>query len=247
MGHFEVALFSTRGLHERCEREFGDGWKARDVAAAFVEGAFDRSETHTVDVVRVETPVDAPRERVPGSFEAPFPGDGADEGEGRAGTDGRWPNLRRWWNVCLNESDEVDATPAKDCNLLLTAADGSGLGGPREACAGGSFVVAASYDEYQPWDQDPAFNKVDTLLEELGHTLVHDMEDLDYGDHGDGVVAHDSGTLYEHDGVYAITPIGISGDTRYNNCGERVDKERWNGDAWEARYSECTERYFRER
>ncbi len=149
----------------------------------------------------------------------------------------------------MNETDRPEeAAFGKDCNLLLTAASGGGLGGPREACAGGSFVLAEAYDEYRPWGAEPAFNKVDTLLEELGHTLVHGMEDRDYGEEGgDGVGAHDSGTLYEHDGTYAITPIGISGDTRYNNCGERVDKDRWNGDAWEARYSECTERYFTER
>jgi hypothetical protein len=239
VGAFEIGLFVTRGLYDRCTAELDDCWKARDIAATFIEGAFARSESHTVTVECAPEPVDAPTDRIRTSCEAPHP---------RHGTVRRWPTLRRWWGACLDcPAPDRPVGFSKDCNLLLTAAPGGGLGGPREACAGGSFRIAEAFDEYHEWGTGPAFNAVDTLLEEVGHSLIDGMADRDYGDDGDGVVAHDSGTLYEHDGVFAITPLGISGDTRYNNCGERVDKHRWNGDAWEARYSECTERYFRER
>lgn len=231
MGSFEVAVFTTSDLYWDCSSEFGDGYEARDIAAEFIEGAFSRSTNHTVTVLKPDTRVSAPQEQINDSFKAQPP---------CSGPIGTWEDLRDWWDYWVNDAACKDPhTEAADCNLLLTGASGGGLGGPREACAGGAFTIANNYDSYQNWDDQPAFNQVDTVLEELGHTLVSDMSNED-----DGTIPHDSGRLYEHNGTYAITPIGITGDTDYNNCNEYVNKSRWDENAWEARYSPCTEEHF---
>lgn len=239
MATFEITLYSTSQLYQDCKDRFSDGFRARDLAKEFIDGAFDRSNNHNVDVSLASVKVQAPTELIHNSFEAPEPC--------HSGSDFYWPNLRDWWEYWIDEASCKDtSSKSKDCNLLLTAADGAGLGGPREACAGGAFHIADNYTYYQDWGTDSAFNKVDTLLEELGHTLIGNMPNKD-----DGTTAHDSGRLYEHSGTFAITPLGITGDTDYNNCNEFVDKSRLanpsDPQVWEARYSPCTEKHFSEK
>jgi hypothetical protein len=223
IGHFEIAVFSTTELFEDCDNAFGDGFKGRDIVIEFINGAFGRSDTHSVSIEPATDIIDAPQEGVGGPFEAKVP---------CSPYDGEWSDLRSWWDFWFNEAGCKDPhTKEKDCNLLLTAASSGGTGGPREPVAGGAFTIADEYSSYKEWDKDPAFNKVDTVLEEVGHTLVSDMVDNDYDDYyghpnGDGTLGHDSGRLYEHNGKYAITPIGITGDTDFNNCGDEVDKSR---------------------
>lgn len=244
MSQFEIGLYTSDALYYDCNNEFGNGYEGVDRAAEFIEGAFNRSSSHSVTVRKSSNKIQAPQEAINSSFEAEAP---------CTSITGTWDDLRDWWDYYVNDADcKSKDVIANDCNLLLTAASGGGLGGPREAAAGGIFTVAKNYSSYQKWDADPAFNQVDTLLEEVGHTLVTNMVDNDYqfvGDKsgGDGQTPHDSARLYDHNGKYAITPIGITGDTEYNNCGQKVDKYLWDGDAWEARYSPCTEEYFQVR
>lgn len=241
MTEFEVGLYITNTLYHDCNDEFGSGFEGVDQAAEFIEGVFNRSNSHSVTVEKSSCRINTPQEGINSSFIAVAP---------CTSIEGTWEDLRSWWDYYMNDAEcKSKDIIASDCNLLLTAASGGGLSGPREAAAGGIFTVGKNYSGYQSWGSDPAFNQVDTFLEELGHSLIHTMTDEDYNyvsnkSDGDGTVGHDSGKLYERGGRYAITPVGITGDTRYNNCGTEVNKSRWDGDAWEARYAPCTEEYF---
>lgn len=246
MGTFEIAVFTSEKLYNHCDDDFGNGFEARDMAIEFIEGAFERSSDHSVVVEPADQTINAPQESINSSFESTVP---------CSSETGTWADLWDWWKYWLNKADCNDPhTYEKDCNLLLTDADGGGLGGGRIACSGGGYVVADNYDSYKDYGFEEEFGKAETILEEVGHCLVKDMEDEDYGDDdGDGQLAHDSGDLFYHDPIngksgYTITPIGVTGDEEYNNCGEKVDKdENWNESGWEARYSSCTEEYFEEK
>lgn len=243
MGSFDVAVFTTGDLYNHCNDEFGDGFAGRDIAIDFIEGAFNRSSNHSVNTIAASDIVHTPTEKIREPFEAPAP---CYEGLG----DVSWTDLRDYWKFWIEDADCKDPhASGKDCNLLLSDTPNGGLGGGKYACSGGAFVVASNYSSYENYGFDPAFNKVDTILEEVGHCLVSNMKDEDYGDNnGDGKIPHDSGRLYSTFEGYTITPIGITGDVDYNNCGKFVDKDGlWSGDGWNARYSPCTEDYFQEK
>lgn len=215
-----------------------DAWKPRDISASFIEHAFSRSD-HSVTVNRMDNKISAPIEEVGTSFTAPDPceGDYADSG------DLQWGGLWDWWErkiSCLN--DPVGQ------NILLTKDDAGGRGGDHRAVAGESFKIAEHYSSTQDYTFESAGNQVDTILEELAHAMDENLQNLDYGHEGDGGsnpdTAHDSGVLDSTTYGYAITPIGITDDTEFNNCGERVSKARWSGTGWSHRYSDCTEKRF---
>lgn len=237
MGNFQLSVFTTHELYNKCENDGLGGYAARDTAVDFLRQAFSKSPNHTSDVEVGSTKIPAPQEEIRSSFSArkPCTFDTA-----------YYDNLNDWWGdytacTSLNKS--------KDCDLLLTAATGSGLGGPPYACAGGGYEAAVYYATtgIKDYTDDSAGNKVDAILEEAGHCFSQDVSDLDYINYGDGTIAHDNGVLFEHGGSYYITPIGIGGDTQYNNCGQEVNKSRWNGTGWEHQYSDCEETHFTER
>ena len=260
MTQFEIAIFETDELHEHCKSEFGrySAYEAAKRARDFVEGAFDRSSQHSVDVsVSYSTP-DAPIEN-PGCmkddyFHAYHPCDDCE-----CHYPSQYPNLHTWFQDWL-EGSCGPYTVARDVNILLTDQNGGGCGAggrtPPVATAGGAFTIAKEFDDYQTHSTDDVMWDIDTLLEEIGHTLIMNDNGPDMIDDDDDGKDHDSGTIYERTTrygthYYTMTPMGITGNTSYNNCGWWVDKSRWDPgsetapeDGFEGRYSGCTEDYF---
>ncbi|ACV47082.1 MULTISPECIES: hypothetical protein [Halomicrobium] len=221
MATFDVTVYTSKEAHSN------DGFDARDMAIEFIEGAFNRSDNHSVDATASDSIVDAPVEYANDPFKGPMP----------CHSYRTWyDDLLHWFREWLdcNEPSEI----ATDCNLLVTYGTTGGLGGGDDAyaCVGEKLVQFDSYEEY---GYETKHDSVDTLLEELGHALVSNMENED-----DDKVAHDSGYIFHHSEGNTITPIGITGDTDYNNCNVYVNKDRWDGEGWEARYSQCTEDNF---
>lgn len=270
MGSFEIGLFITQELHDWCANNSteasGGGYAAQDISADFIEGAFNRMSNHSVNVKKEDKLIDAPTENLNSDFRARYPCD-RKNGTGDAKD---WASLRSWFKEWYkNSTCFVPHVLAKDCAILLTNATGGGSAFGQFATAGGSRIIAEKLSSYSNWgsangtsDSDPdAWNKVDTLLEEIGHSLtiatVYMNDNDGSSNSGDGRKDHDNGALIKHpaynDEYYAITPIGITADTDYNNCGDYVQKSRWMNDAngtvksWEAKWSTCTASYFQEK
>jgi len=222
MSQFDIAVWTSQELFNN------EGYDAQNMAKEFIEGAFNRSNNHSVDVTLADAKVDAPKEYANSSFNGPLPCNDSFYDD--------FNHLLHWFREWLDCNNPPEY--ATDCNLLITHGETGGLGGGNDAYAHVGKNLAKFYS-YQTYGFSSKHDSVDTLLEEVGHSLIQNMENQD-----DNTVSHDSGTLFSHPGGHTITPLGITGDTAYNNCNEYVDKSQWSGDGWEARYSECTESNF---
>lgn len=232
---FEISVFTTQELYEKCQDNLGDGFAARDMAAEWVDNAMSRSG-ETARIKKSSEKIWAPTEQASNGFNAHNYCTGEFE----------WHNsLYKWWmNYERCSSHDV---AAKDSNVLITAADGGGLAASRWAVVGGTYHIANVYDSYVNYSFHHRANNMESLLEEVGHCLTDDMADYDYRDSGDGFIAHDSGMTYERPEGVTISPIGVTGDTSKNNCPHSVNKYDWDGNAAEFKFSNCTTGFFSEK
>lgn len=230
---FQVAVFTTDELYNDCEDYFGYGYEARNIAMDIIEGAFDRSSRHSVEVNRGSKVISAPQEHMSGPFQAYRPcGSYMVE----------WNDLRDWWEFWVEEASCHDPhAQGRDCALLLTAADGGGRGANEAACVGGAFKVAKQFSSYEEYGYTEAHKKAKNILHEVGHNLTHNMENQD-----DLQLAHDSAQLHYHFEGNTITPMGISGDATENNGADETywhtnKRDNYDGQGWELKYSDVTE------
>lgn len=234
MSHFEIAVFTTIKNYNKSLNEFGYGFEARDKAVEFLERAFKRSSQHTASVSPADEQIDAPQEEIRSSFEAQVP---------CTNHIGTWGNLRKWWDYWINDATCKDPhTYGKDCNLLLTAANGGGLGSNNASVVGGS-VTAAKANPSADWGYGTKYLKAKNILHEVGHALLNNVENKD-----DSKLLHDTARVYSHSNGNTITPMGITGDITQHNCVDatywHTNKNNWPDDGYELRYSDCTEDNF---
>lgn len=58
---YEVQVFVTDALYQHCEQQYGDGFRARDRAETWIEGAFDQLNQE-VTILSNDEPIPAPAE-----------------------------------------------------------------------------------------------------------------------------------------------------------------------------------------
>lgn len=246
---FEVAVYTTRELYDHCSTDGSYGFEARDIAKDIIEGAANRWK-HSIAVNLGDTIVDAPQENKGGPFEAYAP---------CTSKSGTWNDLRDWWEFWVKDADCKDPhASGKDCHVLLTNADGGGLGASRAAVVGGGFTVTKDLNGYEDYGYTKGHKRAKAILHEVGHNLTNNMENKD-----DEVLAHDSARIYDHTGNAdhlpkednTISVMGIESnksgaDDTQNNCSDQTywytDKPKYYGtgderSGWELRYSPCTE------
>lgn len=238
MANFEIAVFVTKDVYD------DNGYQARDRVATFTEGAFGETSRHTVDVLRADETPNPPQEKINSSVSGNCICDWT--------LDCSWDNLLDWWDDWLIYSECNDShTQAADCNLLVTAADGGGLGGGRNSTPGtaitnGGLDLKDLPSSYEPYVWTTAGKKMWVALQEMGHSLIDGMPDSD----GDGT-GHDSARVIEDpdNGKETITPMGITGDATWNrdlqnNCGKAYDKSSVDGKSACFWNDSCTTKYF---
>lgn len=206
MGDFEIAVFTSNELYDKCETNLGYGYEARDIAIDIIDGAFSRSYPHSVTTNPGDKIVYPPKETKDGPFTARVPCETYET---------TWNDLRDWWEYWVEAAYCKDPhAEGLDCSVLLTAASGGGLGANQAAVVGGSFQVADELSGYEEYGYSEAHKKAKNILHEVGHNLTNNMENQD-----DNTIAHDSGELWEHNGDYTISPMGITGDETTHNWG----------------------------
>lgn len=232
MSTYEVGVWITKELYDYCESQYGDGYRARDRAITWIEGAFDQGSHSVNSVYGSETP-NPPTEDITGT---------------RCGScicewnnDCCWDNQYDWW-VDYYQGSCTGLKSANDAATLLTKGNGGGYGTGSFAVAGNGVGIASLDNTYQEFGYYDQHQDMGVVLEEVGHALI-DSYSLSDGD-GDGVIDHDSGrTLWDSaNSEHCITPMGMNGDQ--NNCNtNEFDKSK--SDGWALFWSGCAEDHFK--
>ncbi len=256
MTTLDIHIWQTEELTEYCKNNYSEDYRAAKIAKTYIEGAFSQSGGYSADV---DTKTTTPFPKVQGpagkSFEQTATCDSSETIY--------YDSVLDYWSYQLNYSC-WDYERAQHVDLLLTKYDSSGLATSGEAVAAvGEHIADNAPESYEKFgkrsENDGVFNKLDTVLEEVGHALkaqgscsdrFADDNDNDGSSHDSGVVDYNSSGDY-----YAITPIGITGDTCSNDCqGTSAETDYCKGrtdtdgdgkpDAWAMYYSQCTECFF---
>lgn len=252
MATFDITVFITQALYDNGNFNYGDGWRARDRVITFIDGAFGLSD-HDANIDGADVAPAPPVETVHQSFTGSCICNPT--------FDCQWDDLLAWWDDWLMNADCKDPHPqSSDLNLLVSNADGGGLGGgrndpPGTCVAGTGKAVIDLPSSYDPFVWTDAGKGMWVTLQEMGHTLLHDVPDKD----GDGV-GHDTGAIVQdiENKQYSVTPMGITGSAtnsdgdELNNCDNPHDKDLADNDgdgsidgrnstSWNA---SCTEKFF---
>lgn len=246
MTTYDIHIYVSDGLHQwTLDQGYSDGFRCGWLAKTFMDGAFNHSSSHDVNCnVRTDNRIVAPIEQTHTSFDARYP---------CTNYVVTFNHLFDWWGSYIDAScTSIDDTV--DCNLLIVIGndDGAGAGGNASgntAVAGsGRDMITVTNSYYEFGYDDHEDDAIDTIQEEIGHTLIGNAVNYD----GDGAGAHDYGRV-EYDsgnGKYAITPLGMIGDE--NNCVTNnyskslTDTDSDDApDGWAHYYSQCAFDHFK--
>lgn len=228
MGTYEVGVFITQDAFDYAEQQYGNGWRPQERAKTFFSGAFDQSE-HSVTYIDTNHVPNAPYEKISDSFTAPCICDPLYACS--------FNNLFDWWrSEC--KADCTDFQTAQDTNVLITMADGGGLGGGRFAVTAQADEICKLPSSYETYGYGSEYHAMWVAMQEAGHSLINSTDD-----DGDGAVAHDMATVFSNAWYEqkTITPTGVNGST--NECGTSVDKS--NTSQTHMFWSECAESRFK--
>lgn len=222
MATYEISIYQTNELYNYCKDTYGDGYRARDRAYTYFEGADDYLSDN-ITVYKPDTGIGAPTEELNESFDAAYPCD-------RSYTVS-YDKLVYWWE------DYVDCElgTTRDCDLLLTNANSPNHGRARKsqyACAEGGPHIAdlpSSYDERGYTDP---YDAMETAMHEFAHCVMDGTDD-------DGTTynEHAVGDSHYHDGDYFETMMTNDTIGSKNECDDFVDSP----DGYEMRWDYCCE------
>ena len=219
-----VGVFISEDLYWYGDDEHSDGWRARDRAATFIEGAINEFN-HIPDVYKSDDRPDPHRESMNESWSQSCPC----FTEYQCDFNGVLNYFRRWIENC-----NIDVK--SDANILIT--NTSKLNGglaythtnANKAFAQTGQAICDLPATYETWGNDDAHNAMHTVYEEIGHNLMKGANDANEDQDDDGIYQHDAGAIFQHDGSYTITGMGINGgDTQFNqdkienDCGYTYD------------------------
>jgi hypothetical protein len=247
---FDIEIFETRELQISMNDEYDNTWRAAERAENWIKGAFDGNSSYeaTVGIAKDSEP----DPKIEGPAGESFEQSCICHWEYTCS----YNNLFDWWGSWLSSECKDPHDDAEDCRLLLTDYSGSGLGGGDKAVACVGKEVAKLDSTHNRFGEQSRHSSMDTVLEEIGHALIHwdgDNNCSHSDDDGDGR-AHDSGVIKYDSSAddYGVTPMGITGDRCNNNCADDSslntnycfskcdDDSDGNPDGYILEYSDCT-------
>lgn len=196
----EVQVFVTEALYDHCAEQYGNGFRPRDRAETWIQGAFDQVNQN-VTLLSSDEIVPAPAEILRGSETVCV--------QDPCGTSTKcYGSVLRWWR---DYACQLESPLAADSNVLLTAAlstAGNRLLSGGLAFRGGNSAVAYTglaaadadelYSEVVPAPNTGA-NGMHTVLHELGHNLQMTV--------GEATSTHANGNYDVHN-VGGSVPLG---------------------------------------
>jgi hypothetical protein len=203
------------GVHVTEELYNADGFTPRDKAAEYLQGAFNQTDLHNVDIVKNYNTVPAPQEIVQESFQAVNP---------CTGNLVSYESLAEWWH---DELQCNTSTKGSDCNLLLTDYDSEAgeCWNDWASCSEGGRAIGGlpAYTTHGQSDGG-SFDSMQTALHETAHALL------------DGTVKdHEVGENVYYDGQEYRTPMAKQ--DIYNECGRYSGVVQYG--YWAMHYSNC--------
>lgn len=232
MASYEIAVYITSELYQYGQNNYGDGYRARERAKTYIQGAMDR-HGHTADFVSTDGyHPNVITQKYDTSFTTTCPCDPR--------YNCSYNNLLDWFKAWI----ECDGKPSgADSNIILSKTNSSsggvayGSGGSKYAHATtGKFVcdLPSSYENYGWSDSHDGMN---TILHEIGHNLMQgsgvDGSDPDDAGH------HDVAALKSRIDWYTITAMKIKGGE--NECGDTYSQGY---EGWENTWSDCCESFW---
>ncbi|APX96925.1 hypothetical protein [Natronorubrum daqingense] len=241
---YEVQVFVTDALYEHCAQQYGDGFRARDRAETWIEGAFDQVNQE-VTVLSTDEVIPAPAEIIRGSetvcVQNPC-----------GSTTTCYPSVLQWWR---DYACQLESPLAADSNVLLTAAlsaAGNRLLSGGRAYRGGNMAVAytgrAAADAGTTYSEtvsapNTGANGMHTVLHELGHTLQMTNGEAGAAHGNDGYDVHNVGGATTASGGFvpttAVSPLADP-TASTSECGCGVGDR----DAFLMRWTGCSISYW---
>jgi len=225
MGSYEIAVYVTDSLYNRCQDNHGDGYIAQTRAKTYLQGAFDRTN-HSVSFLTPPSTPNAPTEYYSKSFTTACPCD--------TRYNCSYEALLGWfqdWVECNNKPK------AQDSNILLS--NTSNVNGGLAQVPAGTYAhaqtgryIARLPPSYEKYGMKESHNGMHTAIEVVGHNLIGSVDD----DDGDGGKHHDLAVIKDHGyQKETITGMGIKGSQ--NECGTYWDTSTIDGN--EMAWSDC--------
>lgn len=196
MATFEVTVYQSEGVTDYCNNTWGDPYRAEDrVKTYFGATSYD---THSVSVTKSGETIGVPTEATQQSFSAKYPC-------GTVFYD--YEDLAAWWLDYI----ACYETEARDCDLLLTSADGGGLTRKDQfATAGRGHDLAKLPADRDQWGTSTGHAGMQTAMHEAGHAFLDKSASWE----------HNSGDVLERGGNDYRTPMGHGGSSGTNECGD---------------------------
>lgn len=233
MASYEISVFITKEVYDHGDQAYGEPYRARDIAALYLEEGIERHSSHTVDIIYGDETPDPPQENIAPGDDDSFGGPCICQPFNRC----TWSDIYDWWVEWFNSGCKDPHKEAQDTNLLITKGGAQGLGGGQFAVAGGGGDITALPSFYEDHGFQDRHHHMWVILHEVGHSLIPSPQDCDV----DGV-GHDTGAVFSFADGYAKSPMGVSHGI--NDCCKTYDTSKV--DSGRALYySNCSEDNFK--